>query len=328
MKVSLNNLRSAMITQTQKPIASSGWSKSQHFWTSVILFVISICCICAFLSPTLIIFTPFLALAWVGWVDRLLFAEYHKAKEAAEAARAIALGQEQARKKAEDDARQAAALRQSAEEAERRNEAAMAAAAKATQEAARVEAERRALVESLEGLFGLGPCAFEDIVTEMFQRLGYEASRTAYSNDGGYDIRIVKNGHAEIVECKRYAAGNLVGRPTLQRFRSAMLDQGVTSGYFITTSGYSKQAMAYPQSISDLTMILIDGARLVEMMKQSYAQKPSSAGFPNAGKTASTARPTNPKTASAPPSGALEYANWAREQLDEEIRLARGRGYR
>ena len=67
------------------------------------------------------------------------------------------------------------------------------------------------------------------------------------------------------IQAKRYAAGNSVGRPELQGFVGALIGKA-DRGVFITTSTFSNGAIEYADRSTAARLILIDGARLTELM--------------------------------------------------------------
>jgi restriction system protein len=56
-----------------------------------------------------------------------------------------------------------------------------------------------------------------------------------------------------------------VGRPEIQKFAGALQGQRARKGIFITTSGFSAEALNYVSMI-DSKIILIDGPRLAKLM--------------------------------------------------------------
>jgi len=65
------------------------------------------------------------------------------------------------------------------------------------------------------------------------------------------------------VQAKRWQS--TVGRPEIQRFACALLGQRARKGIFITTSGFSADAIAYAAN-QQVSIVLIDGRTLAELM--------------------------------------------------------------
>jgi restriction system protein len=122
----------------------------------------------------------------------------------------------------------------------------------------------------LDNLLQVSPGRFEIIVLDVLHRLGYGASRNDLqrvggSGDGGIDgvISLDKLGLEKIyVQAKRWQ--NTVGRPDLQAFFGALAGQKAKRGVFITTSGFTAQAIDFARSVEGI--VLVDGSKLVHLM--------------------------------------------------------------
>lgn len=125
-------------------------------------------------------------------------------------------------------------------------------------------------LELLESLATVSPSFFETIVLDLLHRMGYGASRADLqrvggSGDGGIDgvISLDKLGLEKVyVQAKRWQG--TVGRPEVQAFYGALAGQRANKGVFITTSGYTTQAIEFAKSVERI--VLVDGARLAELM--------------------------------------------------------------
>lgn len=102
--------------------------------------------------------------------------------------------------------------------------------------------------------FADDPFGFEEFCTSLFERNGYQATRTKATGDGGYDISVVdfRVGGITLVECKCYAYHNKISRPMLQKLVGAGIGENAAQLLFITTSGYTKQALEYGRSVGML----------------------------------------------------------------------------
>lgn len=122
--------------------------------------------------------------------------------------------------------------------------------------------------ELLRLIMDKDPSFFEKVVVELIAAMGYgEGAVTSRSHDGGIDGLVTTDelGFRPIyTQAKRYAKDNTVGRPMLQSFVGAL--NGARNGVFITTSSFTKDAVAYAQSYPNATLSLIDGQRLAELM--------------------------------------------------------------
>lgn len=122
----------------------------------------------------------------------------------------------------------------------------------------------------LDSLLQASPTRFEHIVLDVLHSLGYGANRQALqqvggSGDGGIDgvISLDALGLEKVyVQAKRWQS--TVGRPELQAFYGALAGQKARRGVFITTSGFTAQAVDFSRSVEGL--VLVDGKRLVNLM--------------------------------------------------------------
>ena len=132
------------------------------------------------------------------------------------------------------------------------------------------EMRRTVASELLETLASVSPSFFETIVLDLLHRMGYGASRADLqrvggSGDGGIDgiISLDKLGLEKVyVQAKRWQ--QTIGRPEVQAFYGALAGQRANKGVFITTSGYTAQAIDFARSVERI--VLVDGARLAELM--------------------------------------------------------------
>ena len=97
------------------------------------------------------------------------------------------------------------------------------------------------IVPSIEELRQLTPQRFEDEMAQLFRRLGYDVQQTPYSNDGGRDALMRKNGEKFLLECKRYGERTLSGRPDIQKkFHSAIISDQAKEGFFVTSGSFQQ----------------------------------------------------------------------------------------
>lgn len=132
------------------------------------------------------------------------------------------------------------------------------------------ELRRSVAAELLESLGSVSPSFFETIVLDLLHRMGYGArradlQRVGGSGDGGIDgvISLDKLGLEKVyVQAKRWQG--TVGRPEVQGFYGALAGQRANKGVFITTSGYTSQAIEFAKSVERI--VLVDGPRMAELM--------------------------------------------------------------
>lgn len=119
--------------------------------------------------------------------------------------------------------------------------------------------------DSLDSLSGI---QFEELIFAVLQKMGFRSEMTSVTGDGGIDIiavlekPLVRGRY--LIQCKRFAAGNLVGAPAVREFYGAFTaDKKAVKGIFITTSGFTKQARDFA---ANLPLELIDADGLHELL--------------------------------------------------------------
>lgn len=125
--------------------------------------------------------------------------------------------------------------------------------------------------ELLERVGEAPPEFFEGLVLQLLHAMGYGTSRSDLqrvggSGDGGIDgiISLDKLGLEKVyVQAKRWQ--NNVGRPDVQGFFGALAGRRAKKGVFITTSGFTREARDFAESVSD-SIVLVDGQQLTTLM--------------------------------------------------------------
>lgn len=131
---------------------------------------------------------------------------------------------------------------------------------------ANMEEIRSRLVAELRDLT---PRAFEHFCKELLVHLGYRnVDVTRRSQDGGIDgYGDFRQGAISIrsaFQAKRWT-DNPVGRPEIDRFRGAIQGE-YDHGVFLTTSRFSKDAMEASYKKGAITILLLDGAAIAELL--------------------------------------------------------------
>jgi len=124
----------------------------------------------------------------------------------------------------------------------------------------------------LERVKAVSPSSFERLVIDVLVGLGYGGTLAdagmvvGGGGDEGID-GIIKEDRLGLdyiyVQAKRWQS--TVGRPEIQRFAGALLGQRARKGIFITTSGFSADAIAYAAN-QQVSIVLVDGHQLAELM--------------------------------------------------------------
>lgn len=129
--------------------------------------------------------------------------------------------------------------------------------------------------EILQTIHNMNPVFFERLVVDLLLKMGYGGFRedagfeTSPTNDEGIDgiINEDKLGLDKLaIQAKRYENNHKIGRPLVQNFVGALIGKGLTKGVFITTSSFTQSAMDYVENQSNLTIVLIDGEKLANLM--------------------------------------------------------------
>ena len=107
-------------------------------------------------------------------------------------------------------------------------------------------------------LLAMDPFDFERHVMSFFEQAGLYAVVTPRSNDFGMDGYAAHPKGLIVVQCKRYAPDNKVGRPALQQFASVIRDQGAWRGYVVTASTFSRDAIEYAAERPEMVLIDVD----------------------------------------------------------------------
>ncbi|NOQ35932.1 MAG: restriction endonuclease [Methylococcaceae bacterium] len=94
-----------------------------------------------------------------------------------------------------------------------------------------------------ELLLSMDPYDFEKHVMSFFQQTGLLAWVTKKSNDAGIDGFARHSEGLILVQCKRNATKNTVGRPTIQQFKGVIEENEVWRGYIVTTSSFTSGAI-------------------------------------------------------------------------------------
>jgi len=126
----------------------------------------------------------------------------------------------------------------------------------------------------ISALLQVDPIRFERLILDLLQAMGFGRGRSDFANltpasgDGGIDGVINEDAlglDAVYVQAKRYAPENKVSRPDIQRFVGSLTGESATKGVFVTTSNFSKEALAFVDRIQQ-RVVLINGQRLAQLM--------------------------------------------------------------
>jgi len=118
-------------------------------------------------------------------------------------------------------------------------------------------------------LLDLSPSDFERHVMAFFGEAGMTAWATPAGADAGIDGVAKDGARVILVQCKRYALEHPVGRPAIQQFKGVIEENGADLGVFVTTSGFTAQALESAAKTDRL--LLIDGERLARWHRDGFS---------------------------------------------------------
>lgn len=122
-------------------------------------------------------------------------------------------------------------------------------------------------IESRPNLMDLNPFEFENLVSNLFDQIGFESKLTRSSKDGGVDVvafdpRPILGGKV-VIQAKRYK--NVVGVSAVRDLYGTMINEGAGKGILVTTSHYGPDAYDFAK---DKPIELIDGGGLLYLLQQ------------------------------------------------------------
>lgn len=141
-------------------------------------------------------------------------------------------------------------------------------------EAAHAELIAALADDLLERTKKCSPSFFEQLVVDLLVAMGYGGSRRdagqalGRSGDGGID-GVIKEDELGLdsiyVQAKRYTTGSVAAHD-VRDFVGALVGKRARKGVFLTTSRFSPEALRFGQLVEGKSLILIDGARLAQLM--------------------------------------------------------------
>jgi hypothetical protein len=118
-------------------------------------------------------------------------------------------------------------------------------------------------------VYALSPRRFEEFVADIYSNLGFSTRLTQQTRDGGFDIVLLEHnsGRQIIVECKRYSGGNKVGLGVVDRVLGVQLRTGIRQAKIVTTSHFTKDAIAASKQVTNFDLELVDADALLNNME-------------------------------------------------------------
>ena len=117
-------------------------------------------------------------------------------------------------------------------------------------------------------LMELTPGEFEQLITNLFEKMGLETRLTQASRDGGvdcvaYDPRPIFGGKV-VIQAKRYK--HTVGVSAVRDLYGTMQNEGATKGILVTTSGYGKASYEFADG---KPLELLSGSNLLYLLSEN-----------------------------------------------------------
>jgi len=123
-------------------------------------------------------------------------------------------------------------------------------------------------LDTRSNLMDLNPFEFENLVNNLFSKMGFEAKLTRSSRDGGIDVVAFDSrpilGGKVVIQAKRYK--NVVGVSAVRDLYGSMINEGAGKGILVTTSHYGADAYDFAK---DKPIELIDGGGLLYLLEQN-----------------------------------------------------------
>ena len=118
-----------------------------------------------------------------------------------------------------------------------------------------------------QNLMELTPVEFENLITNLFSKMGLETKQTQASRDGGvdcvaYDPRPIFGGKV-VIQAKRYK--NTVGVSAVRDLYGTVQNEGASKGILVTTSGYGK---ASDEFANGKPLELLSGTHLLYLLEE------------------------------------------------------------
>ncbi len=116
-------------------------------------------------------------------------------------------------------------------------------------------------------LDSLNPYDFEILVSDLFNRDGYNCKNLKKSGDQGADILASKNGETYVIQVKRYSVNNKISSGIIRDVYGAMGMYNAGKGIIVTTSYFTNPAR---KTARKLGIELVDREKLKPLLIKNY----------------------------------------------------------
>ena len=121
-------------------------------------------------------------------------------------------------------------------------------------------------------IYEITPRRFEEVVADLFARLGYQVSLTGATRDGGKDFYAARCDDIGTfhfaVECKRYAPDRKVGVGAIRDLAGVVSQERLNGGIIVTTSWFTREAESFAGKLGSQIQ-LEDYAALLSWIKRA-----------------------------------------------------------
>jgi restriction system protein len=122
-------------------------------------------------------------------------------------------------------------------------------------------------LDQRQNLMELTPNEFENLITNLFGKMGLETRQTQASRDGGVDC-VAFNldpilGGKIVIQAKRYK--NTVGVSAVRDLYGTLQNEGASKGILVTTSGYGKSSFEFAEG---KPIELLSGSHLLHLLEE------------------------------------------------------------
>lgn len=118
---------------------------------------------------------------------------------------------------------------------------------------------------------------FEELIGEYYRRRGYTVQENDSAGaDGGVDVTIINGGLTFLIQCKQWRSEK-VGVNIIRENFGIVSAEGATGGIVITSGSFTPEAKKFGEGNG---VELVDGSKLVEMIKEVNPQMTGSLETP------------------------------------------------
>lgn len=96
--------------------------------------------------------------------------------------------------------------------------------------------------EAKGNLLNLNPFEFEKLISELFEKMGYQTELTSKTGDYGVDVIARDDNNIIAIQCKKYSDNTKVSNVDVQKLLGAMMKVKAKKSILITTSDFTNQA--------------------------------------------------------------------------------------